>query len=318
MVAIEAEHVGKSYRTEGGDVGLHDLSVQAEAGTVLALLGPNGAGKSTAVRGLSTLLSFDRGRARVAGHDIRTQAREVRERIALVGQSAAVDDQLTATQNLVLFGRLRGMGRADARARASQLLDQFGLAESDARAVRGFSGGMRRRLDVAASMLVRPEILFVDEPTTGLDPMARRDLWQIMRAMVEEGTTILLTTQYLEEADALADHVILLGRGEVIAEGSPDQLKSMVGPPVIQLVFECGAQADLALSALRRTVRGAVLKDLRTVAIEANYTDVLARCLEALRDVSASPIEVNMGKPSLDDAFVRLTGHQTHPTEEKA
>lgn len=315
--AIEAEHVGKTYRAGGAEVGLRELSVDAVPGTVLALLGPNGAGKTTAVRGLSTLLNFDRGRARVAGYDVRTEPRRVRERIALVGQSAAADDQLTAAQNLVLFGRLRGMRRRDAECRAGQLLGEFGLADAGARAVRGFSGGMRRRLDVAAAMLVRPEVLFVDEPTTGLDPVARRDLWRTLRALVREGTTVLLTTQYLEEADALADHIVLLDRGVVVAQGSSDQLKSMIGPSVIHLRFGNEAEAGRARSVLQGIGQDVALQDMTTVTLSATHADALTQSIQALQAVVSTPLEVTMRKPSLDEVFVSLTGQDTYTTEEE-
>lgn len=316
-VAIETEHVGKTYRAGGIEVGLRDLTLHTGPGKILALLGPNGAGKTTAVRGLSTLLDFDRGHARVAGHDLRTEARRVRERIALVGQSAAVDDQLTATQNLVLFGRLRGMGRRDAARRAGQLIGEFGLADAGARTVRGLSAGMRRRLDVAAGLLVRPEVLFVDEPTTGLDPVARRDLWRALRALVREGTAILLTTQYLEEADALADHIILLDRGRTIAQGSPDQLKDMVGPPVIRLRFEAEADARRAIPVLRGVDRDVALDDPTTATLSATHGDCLAQSIRALQRIATTPIEVTMRKPSLDEVFVSLTGHPTPTTGEE-
>lgn len=231
--------------------GLADLDLEIPRGRVVALLGHNGAGKTTAVRGLSTLLQFDRGRARVAGFDTRTHPRRVRERIALTGQSVAVDDQLTARENLVLFGRLRGLRRAGATARAEQLLTEFGLSEDQDRPVAGFSGGMRRRLDVAASMIVRPEVLFIDEPTTGLDPAARRSLWRTLRGLVAEGTSILLTTQYLEEADALADHVVLLAHGRVVTEGTSDELKDALGPPIIRLRFPSPADLERARGALQ-------------------------------------------------------------------
>mgnify|MGYP001156557247 CR=1 FL=1 len=314
--AIEAERVGKTYRAGKTEVGLRELSLDVEPGRVLALLGPNGAGKTTAVRGLSTLLRFDRGRARVAGHDVISEAQAVRERIALVGQSAAVDDQLTASANLVLFARLRGMSRRAASHRATELIAQFGLAEAEGQVVRGFSGGMRRRLDVAASMIVPPHVLFVDEPTTGLDPSARRDLWQTLRVLVREGTTILLTTQYLEEADALADDIVLLDRGQVVAQGSADQLKSMVGPPVIQVRFENEADARQAMPVLHNVDAAAALDDTATVTLHAESASALVRSIQALDGV-ASPTEVTMRKPSLDEVFLALTGHNTHATEEE-
>lgn len=316
VTAIEAERVGKTYGVGESKTGLHELSIDVEQGRVLALLGPNGAGKTTAVRGLSTLLRFDHGRARIAGYDVSSEAQKVREHIALVGQSAAVDDRLTATANLVLFARLRGLDRRTATHRAGELITQFGLAEAEARAVRGFSGGMRRRLDVAASMIIRPDVLFIDEPTTGLDPAARRDLWQALQALVREGTTILLTTQYLEEADALADDIILLDRGRITAQGSADQLKSMIGSPVIQIRFENEAEARDAIPALRTVDDDAAIDDSSTVVtLHAEHHDSLIRSIRALHG-TASPTEVTMRKPSLDEVFLTLTGHDAHAEEE--
>ncbi|WP_236082170.1 ABC transporter ATP-binding protein [Acidipropionibacterium jensenii] len=229
--AIEAEGVSKIYRSRDGESGLRELSLHANEGEALALLGPNGAGKTTAIRGLATLVAFDRGTARVGGYDVSTEAARVREHIGLVGQYAAVDEQLTAGQNLRFFGRLRGLARRFAGQRADELIEGFGLGEAQNRAVSTFSGGMRRRLDLATSLVVPPQVLFVDEPTSGLDPAARRDLWESLRALVRGGTTMLLTTQYLEEADHLADRIVLLARGTVVAQGTPNELKTLVGPP---------------------------------------------------------------------------------------
>ncbi len=307
--AIKAEGVGKSYRTKAGAVGLHELSLQIKKGQMLALLGPNGAGKTTAVRGLSTLLRFDRGRAIVAGYDVQTQATQVRSRIALVGQSAAVDDQLTASKNLMLFGRLRGLSRAAAAKRSNELIQQFGLAEARDRAVGGFSGGMRRKLDVAASMIVRPEVLFVDEPTTGLDPAARRDLWQALRILLSEGTTVLLTTQYLEEADQLADQIVLLSRGMVIAQGTPDELKDAVGPSIIQIRFDSEADMRAALAKLRTIDPAAEFNDAGTeVSVRAVGADALERSVHTLAELELAPNEVTLRKPSLDEVFLTITG----------
>ncbi|SHI48825.1 ABC-2 type transport system ATP-binding protein [Tessaracoccus bendigoensis DSM 12906] len=314
---IEAEAVGKTYGRGDGEVGLHRLSLELEQGRVLALLGPNGAGKTTAVRGLSTLLRFDRGNARVAGYDVSAQPKQVRQRIALVGQSAAVDEQLTAIQNLVLFARLRGLDRSAAMRRAQELTGQFGLTEAATRAVQGFSGGMRRRLDVAASMIVRPHVLFVDEPTTGLDPAARRDLWRALRSLVADGTAILLTTQYLEEADSLADDIILLDRGYAVAQGSADHLKSMVGPPVIQLHFQDEADAHRAIPLLQDVDPSATLDDTRTTITLHAEAENLTRSVQVLAGI-VLPTEVTMRKPSLDEVFLTLTGHDTQAAEEKS
>lgn len=304
---IEAEGVGKLFGAGEDAVGLRELTLQVRQGRVVAVLGHNGAGKTTAVRGLSTLLGFDCGRARVAGFDVATQGQQVRERIGLVGQSVAVDEQLTAKQNLVLFARLRGLERAAAVARARQLLEEFGLSEARDRPVQGFSGGMRRRLDLAASMIVRAEVLFVDEPTTGLDPAARRDVWRTLRGVVAEGSTVLLTTQYLEEADALADHIVLLARGRVIAEGSADELKDMLGHPVIRVRFaneEDADRAHLSLTALDPDVQ---IDDAATATLAATHSESLLQCVHALAGLGISPVEVSLRKPSLDEVFLSLT-----------
>lgn len=214
---------------------LDGLNLDVAPGAVCALLGANGAGKTTAVRILATLSRPDAGRVEVAGHEVQTEGEQVRRSIALVGQYAACDEALSATANLVLFGRLAGLTRPQARERAADLLERFGLAEHSARPLGGFSGGMRRRVDLAAALVTAPEILFVDEPTTGLDPQARRDLWTILRDLVAAGTTVLLTTQYLEEADTLADRVVILRDGRVVASGTPAELKALVGSPRMEL-----------------------------------------------------------------------------------
>lgn len=310
--AIEAHAVGRLYPGEGGPVGLRELTLHTPPGRVVALLGHNGAGKTTAIRGLATLLRFDRGQARVAGFDVRTQAHEVRRRIALVGQAAAVDEQLTATQNLVLFGRLRGLTRTAAGRRAAELVEQVGLTGSAHRPVRGFSGGMRRRLDVAVSMIVRPAVLFVDEPTTGLDPAARRDLWATLRGLVAEGTTVLLTTQYLEEADALADHIVLLAHGEVVAEGTADQLKGRLGRPLIELRLATDEDAARALPALTALDPTAELADGgRLATLQAPHPDALLDAVRALARVGVSPAEATLRKPSLDEVVLSLTATRT-------
>lgn len=311
---IEARGAGKLFGRDPEAVGLAELDLEVPRGHVVALLGHNGAGKTTAVRGLSTLLRFDRGQAQVAGFDTRTHPQRVRERIALIGQSAAVDDLLTARENLVLFGRLRGLSRADAAARTRQLLAEFGLVKDADRPVTGFSGGMRRRLDVATSMIVRPEVLFVDEPTTGLDPAARRDLWRTLRALVAEGTTILLTTQYLEEADALADHIVLLAHGRVIAEGTSDELKDALGPASLRVRFADQADVERARRPLQAIDQELRMADGVTATLSPDRPQSLLECVRALDELGISPVEVTLRKPSLDEVFLSLTEH--HDDEE--
>ena len=308
---IIAHDVGRLYGRGDAAVGLHGLSFEAGPGRVVAVLGHNGAGKTTLVRGLATLQRFDRGRAEVAGFDVATQARQVRERIAVVGQGVAVDEHLTARQNLVLFGRLRGLASRVARERAGELVDRFGLGDAADRVVSGFSGGMRRRLDVAASMIVRHAVLFVDEPTTGLDPAARRDLWRILSDLRAGGSTVLLTTQYLEEADALADHILLLAHGRLIAEGSSDDLKGLLGNPEIRLRFTTPEEQEVALPVLAALDPGAVRSEATEVLLHAADDDTLARCLRELADHGLFPVEAVLRKPALDDVFLALTQNPT-------
>lgn len=311
---IEARGAGRLFGRGPEAPGLLELDLVVPRGHVVALLGHNGAGKTTAVRGLSTLLRFDRGQARVAGFDTRAHPQRVRERIALIGQSVAVDDQLTARENVVLFGRLRGLTRADAAERAGQLLAEFGLVKDADRPVTGFSGGMRRRLDVATSMIVRPELLFVDEPTTGLDPAARRDLWRTLRALVAEGTTILLTTQYLEEADALADHIVLLAHGRVITEGTSDELKDQLGPATLRVRFTGQADVERARRPLQTIDPSFRMTDGVTATLSADRPQSLLECVRSLDELGISPVEVTLRKPSLDEVFLSLTEH--HDDEE--
>lgn len=308
--------MSKIYRSRDGESGLRELSSHANEGEVLALLGPNGAGKSTAIRGLATLVAFDRGTARVGGYDVSTEAARVREHIGLVGQYAAVDEQLTAGQNLRFFGRLRGLSRRSAGQRADELIEGFGLGEAQNRAVSTFSGGMRRRLDLATSLVVPPQVLFVDEPTSGLDPAARRDLWESLRALVRGGTTILLTTQYLEEADQLADRIVLLARGAVVAQGTPNELKTLVGPPVVQVVLGTTDDAQSSLRVLSAICAQAHLEErTTTVTLPGASATVLGRVVADLSSAGITPAEVTLRRPSLDEVFLTLTGSH-HDTEE--
>lgn len=305
--AIETHGAGKLYERGGGSVGLHGVTLDVPRGQVLAVLGHNGAGKTTLVRGLATLLAFDRGTARVAGFDVAQDARHVRERIALVGQGVAVDEQLTAMQNLVLFGRLRGLNRLDAQRCATRLLEDFGIGDDGRRPVVGFSGGMRRRLDVAASMIVRPEVLFVDEPTTGLDPSARRNLWDVLRGLVASGTTVLLTTQYLEEADALADHIVLLAHGKPVAEGSSDDLKGMLGHSLVHLRFASQEQAASAMDLLSSTDPELVSPSGLSVSFKAEGPVALVESVRVLGAQGVAPVEASLRNSSLDEVFLTLT-----------
>jgi oleandomycin transport system ATP-binding protein len=306
--AIQAEGLVKRF---GETTALAGADLQAGTGTVLAVLGPNGAGKTTAVRILATLLEPDEGHATVGGHDVVTQAHQVRQLIALTGQYAAVDESLTGTENLVLIGRLLGLSRADARRRAAALLEEFALGDAGGRAAKTYSGGMRRRLDLAASMVGRPRVLYLDEPTTGLDPRGRGDLWRVVRGLVGDGVTVLLTTQYMEEADQLADDVVVIDRGRVVATGTPDQLKTRVGGQVLHV--SPVREADLATVARVVTDLSGAPPDAVNGGVSARVGDPLLppAVLRRLTDAGVPVAELSLRKPSLDEAFFALTGHRT-------
>ncbi|GIH76732.1 ATP-binding cassette domain-containing protein [Planobispora longispora] len=309
--AITAQGVRKNYGGQAGGAGLNGFDLRVPAGSVCGLLGPNGAGKTTAVRILSTLLDMDAGRASVAGFDVRTQGRRVRERIGLVGQYAAVDEILTGRQNLVMFGRLNHLPVAAARRRADELLERFSLTEAAGRPAGGYSGGMRRRLDLAASLIVSPPVLFVDEPTTGLDPAARQEVWTAVRELVDAGTTVLLTTQYLEEADRLADRICMLGAGRVVAEGSPDELKSAIGGDRVDLVLSGPADVEAARPIAARLAAGEPLVEApaRRIGIPvAERTRALIQVATALNEAGIEPEDIVLRRPTLDEVFLHLTG----------
>ncbi|MEU7133195.1 ATP-binding cassette domain-containing protein [Streptomyces sp. NPDC046261] len=306
--AIQAEGLAKRFKETRALAGV-DLA--ARTGTVLGMLGPNGAGKTTAVRIFATLLTPDRGRARVGGHDVVREAGLVRAMIGLTGQYAAVDENLTGTENLLMIGRLLGMTRADARARAAELLDRFGLADAAGRAAKTYSGGMRRRLDLAASLVGRPRILFLDEPTTGLDPHSRGELWDMLRGLVAEGVTALLTTQYLDEADRLADDIVVIDKGRVIAEGTPDQLKSQVGGQVLRL--RPVHRADLATAhALIAEAAGPQARiEGEGITAPVNDPALMPAVVRRLDQASIAVGELALRRSSLDEVFLALTGHRT-------
>ncbi|MEU8701766.1 ATP-binding cassette domain-containing protein [Streptomyces sp. NPDC048680] len=303
--AIVVEGVHKRY---GAKRALDGLDLAVARSTVHAVLGPNGAGKTTAVRILSTLLRHDGGRVEVAGHDVRRQAGEVRRRIGLLGQHAAVDEQLGGRQNLEMFGRLYHLGARRAGVRADELLDRFGLADTGRKAVAEYSGGMRRRLDLAASLITDPEVLFLDEPTTGLDPRGRAEVWAAVRSLVGGGTTVLLTTQYLEEADQLADRISLIDGGRVAAEGTADELKARVGGDRIDVVVRDAAQLDRAAALL---TGGAVVdRDRRLAGAPAgDRMATLARTVRVLEEAGIEAQDIAVRRPTLDEVFLSLTGH---------
>lgn len=306
--AIEAEGLHKRY---GEHQALRGVDLSVPAGSLLGVLGPNGAGKTTAVRVLTTLLDADSGHARVAGHDVRTHPREVRRRIGLTGQYAALDEKLTGRENLRLIGRLFRMGRPAARARSEELLERMDLSSAADRPVKTYSGGMRRRLDLAASLIGEPEVLFLDEPTTGLDLTSRLTVWDMIRQQLAGGVTVLMTTQYLEEADQLADQVSVIDDGQVIAEGSPDELKRKVGGERLEVVVADSADTPHAVKALRSVAAAAptVAEDGRTVStpLPAGMA-AISQAASALDAAGIQPIDFAVRRPSLDDVFLALTG----------
>jgi ABC-2 type transport system ATP-binding protein len=310
--SITATGLVKRFGTKGGTVtALAGLDLEVPEGTVLGLLGPNGAGKTTAVSILTTLLEPDEGQATIAGADLRTQPRDVRRRIGLSGQYAAVDEVLTGFENLDMIGRLYHLGRGRAKARARELLERFDLADAADRPVKTYSGGMRRRLDLAGALVAEPPVIFLDEPTTGLDPRSRIDLWGIIRELVANGATLLLTTQYLEEADQLADDIVVIDHGRAIAHGTSDELKASVGGERIEVVVSDEHTVDDALAVLKGVAVGEVDVDAdnrRLLAPVAGGADSLATALAELLDRSIAVTEVGLRRPTLDDVFLTLTG----------
>jgi len=306
--AVVAEDLVKTYK--GGVRALGGVSLAVEAGTVLGLLGPNGAGKTTAVRVLTTLLRPDSGRAEVAGVDVVAHPDAVRRLIGLAGQNAAVDENLTGRENLQLVGKLNHLTRPDAVDRAGVLLDRFGLTEAAGRRAKTYSGGMRRRLDLAAALVARAPVLFLDEPTTGLDPRSRVDLWAIIEELVEAGTTVLLTTQYLEEADRLADQICVIDHGKVIAEGTSAQLKSRMGATIIEIRLGGEQLAIRAETALEQIGEVPPVRDGETVRVTTqDGPAVLSQVVGSLNDVNVPIAGLVVREPSLDDVFLALTGH---------
>lgn len=305
-LAIAASGLTRRY---GSTVAVDRVDLEVPVGGVFAVLGTNGAGKTTTVRMLATLERPDSGSATVFGHDVRTSAGIVRSMIGVTGQYASVDEDLTAEENLLVFARLVGASRRRARGRAAELLDEFGLGYAARRQVRGFSGGMRRRLDLAASMITRPRLLFLDEPTTGLDPRTRAQMWDTVRAMVAAGSTVLLTTQYLDEADALANRVAVMDRGKVVANGTVDELKAKVGGSSVKLTLVDSTQAIAAartcaaFSPLEVTVED----DGNIVSVPMPDIERLPEMLLALRSMQISASAVNVARPTLDDVFFELT-----------
>jgi ABC-2 type transport system ATP-binding protein len=308
--AIAAYGVRKQYPGAKQQAALNGFDLEVRPGCVCALLGPNGAGKTTAVKILSTLLKLDDGHASVAGFDVSTQAHHVRANIGLVGQYAAIDEILTGQQNLVLFGRLNHLSRRQAQQRADELLEQFALMDSGRMPASTYSGGMRRRLDLAASLIVSPAVLFVDEPTTGLDPAGRRDVWAAIRSLVAAGTTVLLTTQYLEEADQLADQISMLKSGKVIAEGTPSDLKSALGGDWLDIVLHLGVDTAPVEQIVQQVASGAIRIDRENNRVSVPVTDrtkSLIAVATALAEARIEPQDIALRQPTLDEVFIHLT-----------
>ena len=323
-MAVGVEHVVTAeglVKVYGKVRALDGLDLSVPEATVLAVLGPNGAGKTTAVRILTTLLDADRGTARVAGYDVRTQPGEVRAHIGVSGQYAAVDEYLTGYENLHMVGRLYGLNRGRAKQRAEELLEQFSLSDAGGRPVKTYSGGMRRRLDLAGALVAAPPVLFLDEPTTGLDPRSRTDMWEVITRLVKSGTTLLLTTQYLEEADRLADDILVIDHGTAIARGTADELKAQVGGERIEVVVGSVGDTATAREVLERVAVGAVQLDEHTRRLTAPVRGGASVLIDALRQLDAAEIavlDVGLRRPTLDDVFLTLTGHRAEDDADQA
>ena len=322
MGAITAEGLVKIYKSRKSEVrALDGLDLEVPEGTVLGLLGPNGAGKTTAVRVLATLLRPDAGRATVAGLDVVRDAEELRHLIGLSGQYAAVDENLTGRENLYLFGRLYQLPAAEAHKRANELLEQFDLSDAADRTAKTYSGGMRRRLDLGSALIGRPSLLFLDEPTTGLDPRSRLGMWDVIRGLVREGTTLLLTTQYLEEADELADTIAVVDHGKIIARGTADELKAQVGGERIEVVVH-GREAMLqAIEILAQLAGERPIVDEHTRKLTVPAHGGAGRLVQVVRDLDEAGIgidDIGLRRPTLDDVFLSLTGHASEDEKESA
>jgi ABC-2 type transport system ATP-binding protein len=308
--AIRATGLRKSF---GNVDALDGVDLEVAPGTVLGLLGPNGAGKTTAVRVLTTLLKPDAGEAQICGLDVVSEAAELRSRIGLAGQYAAVDENLTGLENLTMVGRLYGASRKEAKRRGAELLESFALSGAADRPAKTYSGGMRRRLDLAAALVAKPPVLFLDEPTTGLDPRSRLTLWETIEGLVAEGTTVLLTTQYLDEADRLADRIAVIDRGKVIAEGTPSELKGRVGGERLEVTVATDADAERAVHALTPMSGGeeppTVASAVVTLTVPGGRTGTIVEAVRRLDEAGVAVDDLALRRPTLDDVFLTLTGH---------
>jgi len=318
-LAIEADGLVKVF---GEQRAVDGVSLAVPQGAVYGVLGPNGAGKTTTIRMLATLLRPDGGSARIFGHDVRSEPTAVRSLIGVTGQYASVDEKLSATENLIIFSRLLGLSRADSRRRSTELLEEFGLTEAANKPLENFSGGMRRRLDLAASLIATPPLLFLDEPTTGLDPRTRAQMWETIRRLVREGATVLLTTQYLDEADQLADRIAVIDRGKVIADGTSDELKASVGVSALQLTVADTGDLEQARTligeflsrAAGKLVEATTVPEVGRITAPLDDPSITADLLIRLRDNDIRVEEITVSKPSLDEVFFALTGHGAEDT----
>ncbi|AMB59132.1 ATP-binding cassette domain-containing protein [Microterricola viridarii] len=306
--AVEANGLVKTF---GSNRAVDGVDLRVQTGTVYGVLGPNGAGKTTTISMLATLLRPDAGEARIFGHDVQRESQVVRQLIGVTGQYASVDETLSATENLVLFSRLHGLSSSAAKRKASELLEEFGLIEAAKRPLKNFSGGMRRRLDLAASLIAQPPLIFLDEPTTGLDPRTRAQMWDTIRRLVATGSTVLLTTQYLDEADQLADRIAVIDRGRVVAEGTADELKASVGESSLELRLVDPADLEDARVAIANVlgVEARVSPEAGRITAPMNNPDLVTELLVTLRDEGVRLAEMSVQKPSLDQVFLTLTGH---------
>jgi len=312
--AIDAVGLVKSF---GQLRALDGIDLEVRQGEIYGVLGPNGAGKTTMLKMLATLLPIDAGQARVFGVDVATEPHRIRQLVGVTGQYASVDEDLTATENLWLFGKLQGLRSADARAAARRLLGQFGLEDAANKPISQFSGGMRRRLDLAASLITRPPLIFLDEPTTGLDPRTRGQMWDTIRGLVAEGSTVLLTTQYLDEADQLAGRIAVIDRGRKVAEGTPDELKSSVGNATLQLQLAPDTDQELARQIVRRVADAepVLTPESGRMNVPLDTADRAADILIGFRQAGVSIISVSVAKPTLDEVFLTITGHGADENE---
>ncbi|MEN0103148.1 MAG: ATP-binding cassette domain-containing protein [Curtobacterium sp.] len=309
-LAVEATGLVKTF---GQNRAVDGVDLRVEAGTVYGVLGPNGAGKTTTISMLATLLKADAGEARIFGHDVRREPQEVRRLIGVTGQYASVDETLSATENLVVFSRLLGLSRAESKRKSAELLERFGLTEAAKRPLKNFSGGMRRRLDLAASLIAQPPLIFLDEPTTGLDPRTRAQMWDTIRELVATGSTVLLTTQYLDEADQLADRIAVIDHGRVVAEGTGDELKASIGTASLQLRLADALRLDAARTIVRQTLGVDAVASPEGSRLTAPMAepDRVTDLLVSFRDAGISLAEMSVQKPTLDEVFLTITGKPT-------